>query len=119
MKKRVERSFQDPSVVITTYEGTHNHHVPATLRGNVAAGMFPPSISLSTAMLNPTGAPPVGFPQEFIMPHLYTNHGGGGSSTAGSMYHQQIQQQLLQLPDDYGLLQDMVPGGTMFLKPEP
>uniref|UniRef100_A0A7N1A816 WRKY domain-containing protein n=1 Tax=Kalanchoe fedtschenkoi TaxID=63787 RepID=A0A7N1A816_KALFE len=37
VKKRVERSFQDPSTVITTYEGQHNHHSPATLRGNAAA----------------------------------------------------------------------------------
>lgn len=113
VKKRVERSFQDPSVVITTYEGTHNHHVPATLRGNVAAGMFPPSMS----MLNPTGGPS-GFPQEFLMPHLYGHGPGAPSAGSGSMYHQNLTQiQQLQFPD-YGLLQDMVPG-TMFLKPEP
>ena len=33
MKKRVERSSQDPSLVVTTYEGHHNHHSPAVLRG--------------------------------------------------------------------------------------
>ncbi|XP_011098090.1 probable WRKY transcription factor 71 isoform X2 [Sesamum indicum] len=40
VKKRIERSFQDPSTVITTYEGQHNHHSPATLRGSAA--MLPP-----------------------------------------------------------------------------
>jgi hypothetical protein len=30
----VERSFQDPAVVITTYEGKHTHPIPATLRGS-------------------------------------------------------------------------------------
>ncbi|CAN6452987.1 unnamed protein product [Victoria cruziana] len=33
VKKRVERSFQDPTVVITTYEGQHTHQSPATMRG--------------------------------------------------------------------------------------
>ena len=34
MKKRVERSFQDPAVVITTYEGKHTHPIPSALRGS-------------------------------------------------------------------------------------
>ncbi|KAL2244702.1 UNVERIFIED_CONTAM: WRKY transcription factor 28 [Sesamum indicum] len=50
VKKRVERSFQDPSIVITTYQGQHNHHVPVTLRGNMVAGVFAPSM-LSTPPL--------------------------------------------------------------------
>ncbi|KAI5020336.1 hypothetical protein ZWY2020_045224 [Hordeum vulgare] len=33
VKKRVERSYQDAAVVITTYEGKHIHPIPATLRG--------------------------------------------------------------------------------------
>ncbi|KAH0870839.1 hypothetical protein HID58_077861 [Brassica napus] len=37
VKKRVERSFQDPTVVITTYEGQHNHPIPTNLRGSSAA----------------------------------------------------------------------------------
>ncbi|KAK8923891.1 putative WRKY transcription factor 28 [Platanthera zijinensis] len=34
VKKRVERSYQDPAVVITTYEGQHTHHCPANVRGS-------------------------------------------------------------------------------------
>ncbi|RCV26295.1 hypothetical protein SETIT_5G233900v2 [Setaria italica] len=36
VKKRVERSYQDPSTVITTYEGQHTHHSPASLRAGGA-----------------------------------------------------------------------------------
>lgn len=34
VKKRVERSFEDPSIVITTYEGQHTHQSPALLRSS-------------------------------------------------------------------------------------
>lgn len=35
VKKRVERSIQDPSIVVTTYEGVHTHPCPVTPRGLV------------------------------------------------------------------------------------
>ncbi|OVA00985.1 DNA-binding WRKY [Macleaya cordata] len=107
VKKRVERSFQDPSVVITTYEGQHNHQSPATLRGNAARLLAP-------SML--TSSPPVGpsFPhQELLlqMPSIKDNNRQGDqrnsiypqnltTSTLQQLHHHQ------QLPD-YGLLQDM------------
>lgn len=34
VKKRVERSFQDTAVVITTYEGKHTHPIPSAIRGS-------------------------------------------------------------------------------------
>ncbi|XP_043700879.1 WRKY transcription factor 71 isoform X2 [Telopea speciosissima] len=100
VKKRVERSFQDPSIVITTYEGQHIHPIPSALRGNAAAGLFAPS--MLTAL--PQG--PI-FPQELLiqMPHHHTNSQGDSSS----MYSQNLTTlQQLQFPD-YGLLQDIVP----------
>ncbi|KAL1555886.1 WRKY transcription factor [Salvia divinorum] len=111
VKKRVERSYEDPSIVITTYEGQHNHHVPATLRGNAAA-LFAPSM-LAPPMIPSEGQ---GFPQEFFlqMPHLYGGSGGN------NMFHQQnINHQHQQLHQfvDYGLLQDIIP--AVYPKEEP
>nr|QWQ79163.1 ZaWRKY42 [Zanthoxylum armatum] len=112
VKKRVERSFQDPSFVITTYEGQHNHPLPTTLRGNAAAGMFHQSASslLSSTPMNYVS----GFPQDWLGNYM--------PSAAASSMHQQSVSPLEQyhrhhqLPD-YGLLQDIVP--SMFIKREP
>ncbi|KAL6544909.1 WRKY transcription factor [Orobanche minor] len=110
VKKHVERSYQDPSIVITTYEGQHNHHVPSNLRGSVS-GMFTPSMFAPPLPLQ-AGGP--GFPQELLahqMPYLYSYHDGGSSS---NLYHQRNimssphHQQFQQFPD-YGLLQDIIP----------
>ncbi|NP_001237438.1 WRKY transcription factor 54 [Glycine max] len=38
VKKRVERSFTDPSVVVTTYEGQHTHPSPVMPRSVVSSG---------------------------------------------------------------------------------
>ncbi|CAI9773262.1 unnamed protein product [Fraxinus pennsylvanica] len=102
VKKRVERSFQDPSIVITTYEGQHNHHVPATLRGNVA-GMLSPSLLAPSFSLQEGHR----FPQELLLqiPHMY-NYGAAGSTS--NSYHQNLTPfEQLQIPD-YGLLQDII-----------
>ncbi|CAH9141511.1 unnamed protein product, partial [Cuscuta epithymum] len=69
VKKRVERSYQDPSVVVTTYEGQHNHHIPTNLRGSFAAGMLTPSML--------TQATPTAFPHHDLMLQHYgssSNH---------------------------------------------
>ncbi|XP_010052103.1 WRKY transcription factor 71 [Eucalyptus grandis] len=119
VKKRVERSFQDPSIVITTYEGQHNHPIPATLRGS-GAGMFATSMFAA-----PTAAVP-GYnnPQEmmFQMPHMMTTNQGGANfaynpQALTSTHHHHHHQQYNQGPPDYGLLQDIVP--SMFFKQEP
>ncbi|KAD7479018.1 hypothetical protein E3N88_02154 [Mikania micrantha] len=120
VKKRVERSYQDPSTVITTYEGQHNHHLPATLRGNVGGGMpYPPSMMAAQGAMI-TGAGVSSFPHEFLaqIPHGFYNSGGGGGGSSGgggSIYQQATLTpfQQLQIPD-YGLLQDMVPSSMTF-----
>ncbi|CAN1847133.1 WRKY transcription factor 71 [Linum perenne] len=125
VKKRVERSFEDPSTVITTYEGQHNHPLPSTLRGNAAAA----AAMFSHSILTPSAT----FPAEFLL-HMSNagNHHqqeattAATSSAVGSMYHHQQQQQQQNLGQqqyygqhlsDYGLLQDVVPN-SMFFKQE-
>ncbi|XP_058748806.1 WRKY transcription factor 71-like [Vicia villosa] len=118
VKKRVERSYEDPTTVITTYEGQHNHHVPTSLRGNAAA-MFTPSL-LSAPTPFSYGS---NFPQDFLL-HMHHHHNNNtfnlssqpssanSASVAGSIYSHnnnvsnsllhQYQQQLVL--DQYGLL---------------
>ncbi|XP_051134791.1 WRKY transcription factor 71-like [Andrographis paniculata] len=116
VKKRVERSYQDPSTVITTYEGQHNHHVPATLRGQMAAGMF------ASSLLH-HHPPPDLFLQMPAGRHSHNNLYGYDPCSSNSLYQFQQQQQQQQLQQnltlnqlqfqhqlpDYGLLQDMFP----------
>ncbi|XP_077228206.1 WRKY transcription factor 71-like [Tasmannia lanceolata] len=98
VKKRVERSFEDPKIVITTYEGQHTHQCPATLRGN-GAGLLAPSMGMSRQLMP-------NFHQELMMQFPQTNI----QSDTTSMYRQNLSplDQQLQL-HDYGLLQDVVP----------
>nr|XP_018677344.1 PREDICTED: probable WRKY transcription factor 23 isoform X1 [Musa acuminata subsp. malaccensis] len=55
VKKRVERSSEDPAVVVTTYEGQHTHPSPIRARG--AHQPLPPP---SLVLLEPP-PPPLGF----------------------------------------------------------
>ncbi|XP_068658485.1 WRKY transcription factor 28-like [Aristolochia californica] len=100
VKKRVERSYQDPTIVITTYEGQHTHQSPATLRGNTTG-------ILGSSLL--TSPPPVqNFHQELLL-QVPPSTIQGVDISANSMYLQNLNPlQQMQFPD-YGLLQDMVP----------
>ncbi|KAI4372042.1 hypothetical protein MLD38_010327 [Melastoma candidum] len=111
VKKRVERSFQDPTIVITTYEGQHNHPIPATLRGN-AAGIFGHHHhSMMLAPPQPSIVPRSFPPPEFMSSYIMNINQVGVSATTSTPDYPQgrssAQQQ--QFHDDYGLLQDMLP----------
>ncbi|KAG8659848.1 hypothetical protein MANES_02G085100v8 [Manihot esculenta] len=96
VKKRVERSFQDPSMVITTYEGKHNHQCPATLRANYAAAaiLSPNSLLASTSSM--TSISHQSFPQELLLPPYDINN--QCEPSADMLYPSQ--QQLHLLPAD-------------------
>ncbi|KAF5732495.1 hypothetical protein HS088_TW17G00022 [Tripterygium wilfordii] len=109
VKKRVERSYQDPSTVITTYEGQHNHHCPATLRGNAAMPMLSPSLLAASRHR--------AFPQQLLLTRLFPNRAAAVPTTSTMLYqnnttmahHQHQHEGQLYFPPDYGLLQDLVP----------
>ncbi|KAF3592010.1 hypothetical protein DY000_02023097 [Brassica cretica] len=108
VKKRVERSFQDPSIVITTYEGKHYHPIPSTFRGPMVGehlfGHHGSGILHSFKRYH----------QQFLMKNQHpVNYQSAGTVTyqqshGDSSNHQQVV--------DCGLLQDIVP--SKFLKHE-
>ncbi|KAF3779130.1 putative WRKY transcription factor 28 [Nymphaea thermarum] len=102
VKKRVERSFKDPSIVITTYEGQHTHQIPTVLRRNGSgAPLTPPllapanhdfSLGGRVQQLLERSVSPYDFSPLFMR-----NANSHAFSHSSTQLH------------DYGLLQDMVP----------
>lgn len=111
VKKRIERSQQDPSVVITTYEGQHNHHSPAAIRGNAAAMLAP-------SLFSP---PPAAFTQDMCFPS--TNQTNPTTFytqlTDSSRYHHRHQPPP-EIADQYNFVMPGPAVGSSFLyKPAP
>ncbi|KAG6511157.1 hypothetical protein ZIOFF_029212 [Zingiber officinale] len=103
VKKRVERSHQDPTIVITTYEGKHTHQFPATLRGG--AHLFSPP-------LPPPAPTPAVTTTSFLATHQVSQLDSQSSllqatSTNPSLYLTNLPPSLQHT--DYGLLQDILP----------
>nr|WFL37682.1 WRKY transcription factor 30 [Crocus sativus] len=104
VKKRVERSWRDPAVVVTTYEGQHTHPSPVVTRGGPLGrpaqqipGMFAPppvqfggiSLPFLTSYLPPSQ--PLDFRHVDALDCRYCNPSADISTR------------------DHGLLQDLIP----------
>lgn len=110
MKKRVERSFQDAAVVITTYEGKHTHPIPATLRGNthlLAAGHHQSLLHHPHFRMPPP--PPMGGAGAFA----YGRHGGATAFDALGLLQPQHHHAIQQLVSAAGVQPHQVNAATM------
>ncbi|XP_009123732.1 WRKY transcription factor 28 [Brassica rapa] len=105
VKKRVERSLQDPTVVITTYEGQHNHPIPTNLRGSSAAAAM-----YSANFMNPRSLTHDMF-RTAALDYGY-GQSGYGNVNANPSSHQEYRQ-----GSEYELLKDIFPSN--FFKQEP
>ncbi|CAN6878723.1 hypothetical protein Bca4012_079903 [Brassica carinata] len=114
VKKRVERSFQDPTVVITTYEGQHNHPIPTNLRGSSAAAAmysdFMTPRSFTHDMFR-TAAYTSGGSVEGALDYGYGQSGYGSVNANPNSSHQNYHQ-----GGEYELLKEILP--SIFFKQE-
>lgn len=115
VKKRVERSSDDPSIVVTTYEGQHTHLSPVTPRGISSETGFG-SANLSSFVV----PQPHHFQHQQQQQHSYLYNSmpplNFTSSTNSSSFPSFLQERILSYPSpaaswlkDNGLLQDLVP----------
>ncbi|KAL4271679.1 hypothetical protein GQ457_13G023520 [Hibiscus cannabinus] len=116
VKKRVERSSDDPTTVVTTYEGQHTHPCPIMPRGTIGFAMDSSSFGSSSFVV-----PQPHFlhqQQQQLQPYIYTSSPSLNitttSSNSNSNHHPLINgfnypnSSALALRD-HGLLQDIVP----------
>ncbi|XVF72767.1 hypothetical protein PTKIN_Ptkin12aG0147100 [Pterospermum kingtungense] len=117
VKKRVERSFKDPSIVVTTYEGQHTHPSPLMPRPSLGGGGGGAHLSSG---ISAGAAPTFGMPlmQRTSTPSHYQHHQPPFSNILnGSINPSFLHDQRRfctaapgpTLLKDHGLLQDIIP----------
>ncbi|KAL5983462.1 hypothetical protein ACLOJK_017548 [Asimina triloba] len=113
VKKRVERSSDDPTVVVTTYEGKHTHPSPVVTRGNSAA-----VVSMTSGRLAAAAAASQAVQsdlQQQQQPHPNYIHSLPSSSlnfastNPALLQDGQLSASAVSFLRDYGLLQDIIP----------
>ncbi|XP_057546393.1 WRKY transcription factor 23-like [Amaranthus tricolor] len=138
VKKRVERSSDDPTIVVTTYEGQHTHPCPVMTRGGIGlrvdmsmgVGVIPTpnpmyqcntdftEVGAASSILTPNSQIyfhnnffPLNnqFPNHFINPSPTFSLGGGPQTKFNKNIPCPPHSSSLNQVKDDGLLQDLVP----------